>query len=133
MTDAVGIRTRERKGDSESAPERIKLLLAPVSSNARRGVGTPSTRTSNRIKFDERAGEMVETTCNEVAWNGSGRCCSTAATEDFSLPVERPASTGTKGFLTLLLLERGYVVGAALVPAHDTQKGSVPSPNNGDK
>jgi hypothetical protein len=46
---------------------------------------------------------MVVTTCNDVAWDGSELCCSTAATEDFTSPVERPASTGAKGFLTLLL------------------------------
>jgi hypothetical protein len=132
--DVAGVFRRERRGVSKRAPERMKLLLAPVSNSARKGEETPLTFTSNMIRFDGGTGEMVETTYNEVVVrDGSVLCCSTAATEDVSSPIARPAATGVNGFFVVVPLEPEYARDAPLEQARGIQKGSDPSSSNGDK
>lgn len=61
IRDEGDVLIEERKGVLERAPERTKLLLAPVSSKARSGVESPRTLTSKRMRFDEEeTGEMMD-------------------------------------------------------------------------
>ena len=50
---------------------------------------------------------MVDATYNGVVWDGSGLCCSTAATEDCTSPIARPAAIGTMGFLHVYVANLG--------------------------